>query len=804
MKELEPIQKFFENRGWDPFPFQEKAWKAFLKGESGLLHVPTGSGKTYAAIMGPFAKFIAKPKKGLKALYLTPLRALARDLEIALREPIEQEGWPIKIEARTGDTPTSVKKKQLQNPADMLLTTPESLAVLISQSDAENILKNIEVVILDEWHELLASKRGSLCELSLSYLRALNPELQVWALSASIGNLEEAAQVAVGRSQKPLIISGGSDRNLEIECLLPDKVDRFPWAGHLGMALKEKLAQTLNPQISTLIFTNTRSQAERWYESLLQMRPEMENEMALHHSSLERSEREAVEEGVKNGQIKWVVCTSSLDLGVDFQPVERVIQIGSPKMVARMMQRAGRSAHRPGGRSHLIFLPTNSWEIFELEAVKKALKEKHVENRRPLHKPIDVLLQHMMTLACGPGLRMDELELSLRDTFSFADITQEQLNWCRRFLTEGGETLKAYPQFRKLIYDEEDGRYHPAHSRIATQHRMSIGTIVSRESVQVSFTNRTRIGSVEENFISKIKKGDVFQFAGRKLEMVMLKDMTAYVKSSKAPTNVVPSWDGGRFPISDTLSEALRQSLHEKQPEIDRLLSPLLKAQKELSFLPEPQDLLMETLSSKQAEHFYVYPFAGRSVHEGLAQLWGLRFGKKEPATFSFAVNDYGLEIRAHSGYEFKKLFSDDFFNAEGLEEEIGESLQIGQLTQRQFRSIAQIAGLVFTGYPGQPKTGRQMQVSASLLYEVFKKHEPNNLLIKQSYWEVLHDSLESDRLTKTLHRMKSSQQRWVELESPSPLAFPLLVESIAIGQLSNESLEAKIARLKKTWEKGT
>lgn len=802
MKELAPIEKFFKNRGWDPFPFQRKAWKAFLEGQSGLLHVPTGSGKTYAAVMGPFAKFIAKPKKGLKALYLTPLRALARDLEIAMKEPIQQEGWPLKIEARTGDTPAAIKKKQLQSPADMLLTTPESLAVLISQSDAENILKNLDVVILDEWHELLASKRGSLCELSLSYLRSLNPELQTWALSASIGNLEEAANVAVGRNNTPLIISGGNERNLEIECLLPDQVDRFPWAGHLGLVLKEKLNHVLDPKISTLIFTNTRSQAERWFDTLLQMRPEMESEMALHHSSLERAEREAVEEAVKNGDIKWVVCTSSLDLGVDFQPVEKVIQIGSPKMVARMLQRAGRSAHRPGGRSHLIFLPTNSWEIFELEAVKKALKEKHVEARRPLHKPIDVLLQHMMTLACGPGLRMDELELALKDTYSFSDITQEQINWCRRFLTEGGEVLKTYPQFRKLIFDEEEARYRPAHSRIAMQHRMSIGTIVSRESVQISYTNRNRIGSVEESFISKIKKGDVFQFAGRKLELVMLKDMTAYVKSSKAPTNVVPSWDGGRFPISETLSEALRHALNEKHPGIDKVLSPLLKAQKQLSFLPKPDDLLLEVLSSKQAEHFYVYPFAGRSVHEGLAQLWGLRFGNKEAATFSFAVNDYGFEIRAHSGYDFQKHFDQEFFKTEDIESEIGESLQIGQLTQRQFRSIAQIAGLVFTGYPGQPKTGRQMQVSASLLYEVFKKHEPGNLLIKQSYWEVLHDSLESDRLVHTLNRMKTAHQRWVQMESPSPLAFPLLVESIAVGQLSNESLEAKITRLKKSWEK--
>ncbi|UYL07991.1 ligase-associated DNA damage response DEXH box helicase [Bdellovibrio sp. SKB1291214] len=801
-KSLKPIHDFFAAKKWKPFPFQEQAWKSYLAGESGLLHVPTGSGKTYAAIMGPLAKMMAEPRRGLKALYLTPLRALARDLETAIQEPIQKMNWPIEVVSRTGDTTFAKKKRQLTKPPDMMLTTPESLAVMISQPDAEDYFKNLQVVILDEWHELMSSKRGSLCELSLSYLRSINPELQTWALSASIGNLEEAARVAVGRAQEPTIISGGSDRKLDLECLLPEKVDRFPWAGHLGFALKESLLEVLDPEVSTLIFTNTRSQAERWFEALLQAKPDMEEFMALHHSSLEKEEREAVEEGVKNGDLKWVVCTSSLDLGVDFQPVERVVQIGSPKMVARMIQRAGRSAHRPGGKSRLLFVPTNSWEILELEAVKKAVNEKLTEPRRPLKKPLDVLLQHMMTLACGPGLRMDELQLSLKETFSFSEITQEELNWCRRFLTLGGETLQSYPQFHKLVMDEESGKYRPADPRVEKLHRMSIGTIVSRQSVQVSYTNRTRIGSVEESFISKLKKGDVFQFAGKKLEFVLLKDMTAFVKSSKAPTNTVPSWDGGRFPISETLGQVFREVLGEKHPGLDRFLKPLLGTQSEMSVLPSSDTLLIETWQSKRGSHLFVYPFEGRSVHEGLAQLWGYRFAQRQPTTFSFSLNDYGFEMVGPEDYDFKNLFDDDFFSDHDLVEEIGQSLQIGQLSQRQFKEIAQIAGLVFVGYPGSPKTGRQMQVSASLLYEVFKKHEPGNLLIRQSFDEVLANSLESGRIRRTLQRMSKMKTEWIELESPSPLSFPLVVESIAVGNLSNESLESKIARLKKSWEK--
>ncbi len=800
--ELDPIYKFFANRSWKPFPFQEKVWKAYLDGQSGLLHVPTGSGKTFAAIMGPFADFMARPRKGLKAIYITPLRALARDLELALLEPIQQEGWPLKVESRTGDTKGTLKKKQLQNPADMLLTTPESLAVLISQPQAEDILKSIEIVILDEWHELMASKRGSLTELNLSYLRFLNPELRTWALSASIGNLLEAAQTAVGPRQDPVIISGGISRQLDLQCLLPDEIDGFPWAGHLGFALRNKLIHELNEEESTLIFTNTRSQAERWYDTLLEFAPQMENRLALHHSSLDRDEREAVETGVKDGTLKWVVCTSSLDLGVDFQPVERVVQIGSPKMVARMMQRAGRSAHRPGGKSRLLFVPTNSWEILEVEALRKSIREGLVESRHPIKKPIDVLLQHMTTLACGPGLRISELAASLQETASFSSITGEEISWCLKFLTRGGETLSAYPQFHKLIYDEESGYYRMGNSRLASFHRMSIGTIVSNQMISVAYTNRKKIGSVQEGFIARIKKGDVFQLGGRKLELVLIKDMTAYVRASSQPTNTIPSWNGGKLPLSEILSASLRETLHERHPHLNQLLRPLLKAQELRSALPTSQELLIEQWSAREGEHLFVFPFEGRLVHEGLSQLWAHRFAQKSPATFSFAINEYGFKIFGPKEYNFADLFDQTFFSDHNLGDELGASLQLSELSQRQFREIASIAGLVFNGYPGSPKTGRQMQVSSSLLYDVFKKYEPQNLLIQQSYDEVLKGSLESERMVKTLQRLSTLSIRWQRISYPSPLSFPLFFSMGNNNELSNESIEMKIARLKKSWEK--
>jgi ATP-dependent Lhr-like helicase len=800
--EIELLQSFFAHRGWRPFPFQVQTWEAMLEGRSGLVHVATGSGKTYAAGLGLFAKILAQTARaGLKGIYITPLRALARDIEGALREPLMQEGWPLKLEARTGDTSYAVKQRQLRHAGDVLLTTPESLALMISQPEAEAILSKVECVVLDEWHELLASKRGTLLELSLSYLRQLNPELQTWALSASIGNLSEAAQAAAGVGVEPVIISGGEERGIDIECLLPDQVDRFPWAGHLGLSMQHQLLAALDPQISTLIFTNTRMQAERWFRLLEDLRPDMRGLMAIHHSSLDRAEREAVEAGVKSGDLKWVVCTSSLDLGVDFQPVERVVQIGSPKMIARMLQRAGRSAHRPGGRSRLLFVPTNSWEILELEAVKEALQRGQIEPRQPLHQPTDVLLQHMTTLACGPGLSIQNLWSALQSTYSYRSLPREDLNWCLDFLKNGGRTLQRYPQYHKLDYDAADGRYHIADPIQARYHRMSIGTIVKRETAAVAYTNRRRIGTIDESFVARLKRGDVFQFAGRTLEFIRLHDMTAYVKASPGTKSVVPSWEGNRFPISETLARAFRETLGAPHPELDRFLAPLLGAQAAMSALPHPDTLLIESLRTREGEHFLAYPFEGRLVHEGLAQLWALRFAAREATSFSFSVNDYGFELLAPEGYPFFELFDDDFFAHDRLTEQIGESLHISQMSQRQFREIAQIAGLVFAGYPGSPKSGRQKQISSGLLYEVFRKYDPENLLLRQSFNEVLFSSLEVERLRKTLQRLALLKRSWQRLTSPSPLAFPLLIEMVA-GRASNESLEKKVARLKKIWEK--
>ncbi|WOD39081.1 ligase-associated DNA damage response DEXH box helicase [Nodosilinea sp. E11] len=843
---LAAIASYFATRGWQPLAFQRETWAAYLAGLSGLVQVPTGSGKTYAAVMGPIAELVAHPAPGLQVLYITPLRALSRDIEQAIKAPIEAMGWEITVESRTGDTSSARRTKQLKTMPHILITTPESLAVMLSYKDGAKRFGQLQAVILDEWHELISSKRGTQVELCLSYLRSLRPALRTWALSATLGNLEEAAQTAVGLGVEPVIVRSNLQRETVITSIRPESVDTFPWAGHLGLRMFETLVAALDIEKSTLIFTNTRNQAERWYQALEFALPEQADKIALHHGSIDRSEREAIEAGVKSGDLKWVVCTSSLDLGVDFQPVERVVQIGSAKNLARLLQRAGRSAHVPEGTSEVFFLPTNALELLEISAFRRGLALGDMETRRPQQKPYDVLVQHLVTLACGDGFEPQTTLKDLRQTVAYADLTDPEYQWVLEFIETGGQCLGAYPRYKKVV--KEEGRYQVSDPKLARNHRMGIGTITSNTPVKIVYTNRKQIGTVEESFVSRLKRGDVFFFAGRQLEYFQLKDMVLYVKGTRRKSTVTPTWGGGQLAISDTLSHHLRREVEEARsllttvttPESppaaglspapssvataaalsgapqpgDRgespaianaellTIAPILAAQQRLSSLPRADELLVESCKTREGQHLYVFPFEGRFVHEGLGFLWGYRFAKQKTATFTISVNDYGFEILGPKGYPYQDLFSSDFFSITDLEHDIRASLNISELTQRQFRGVAQVAGLVFKGYPGSRKTSSQLQVSTSLLYDVFTKYEPDNLLLKQAEREVLQDQLETHRLAKTLSRLDQRAVVWKDTKRPSPLAFPLLVERLN-SRLSNETLLDRIQRMKEQWDNG-
>lgn len=860
---LAPVEAWFARQGWTPMAFQRDCWHAWLAGRSGLLQVATGSGKTYAAVMGPVAELLAEgsggaagaagASGGVALLILTPLRALSRDLALAIREPIEAMGWPLRVGLRNGDSSASERARQLRTPPEILITTPESLALLLSGPHAQRLFQGLRGVVIDEWHELLGSKRGSQCELCLSWLRRLRPGLRTWAVSATVGNPREAAQAAVGVETEALIVSADLERRTTIRSLLPEAIDGFPWAGHLGLRMHEALVAALDPAISTLLFTNTRNQAERWYQCLRWACPEMEGALALHHSAIDRSGREAIEAGVKEGTIRWVVCTSSLDLGVDFQPVERVVQIGSAKNLARLLQRAGRSAHRPGGRSEVLFLPTNALELLEVSAMRRGLEQGLVEHRRPPEAPLDVLLQHLTGLACGPGFEPEQEWRTVRSCWSFQQLSRDDWDWCLRFLEEGGDCLGAYPRFRKLerealaagearplaaashhslpqdssvqgkatsspslgaLQASDAMRQPPAAAApflyrvkepaIARLHRLQIGTITADRAVTVRFVRGAVLGHVEEMFISRLKPGDTFFFAGRGLEFVRLREMTAMVKASSRRSSTVPAWAGGQMALSDLLSGHLRQEVARcAAGSLDtaelQALEPLLERQADLSRLPLPGQLLVEVCRSREGSHLYAYPFEGRFVHEGLGFLWAWRLARVQRGTITVSVNDYGFELLAPRGYPFAELFEEHgeaLLAGEGLLADLEMAINLSELCRRRFRAIAQVAGLVNNGYPGKGKSGGQLQISAALLFDVFQRHEPGNRLLAQARREVLSEQLEVERIAAALERLRSGEVILERTARPGPLAFPLLAERLN-NRMSNESVLERLARLK-------
>ncbi len=794
---LEPVRAWFAGQGWKPLDFQEETWAAYLDGESGLVQVPTGAGKTYAAVLGPVAEMLDAPTKGLKLLYLTPLRAVARDIEAAVRRALDGLAPHLRVESRTGDTKATTKRKQLADAPDILITTPESLSVLLSYKGSSAFFSSLQGVVLDEWHELLGGKRGTQTELGLTRLRSLRPNLRTWALSATLANPEEAGATAVGAGRPYRIVRADLRRETRLTSVLPDKVGTFPWAGHLGAQMVGPLLEVLDLKRSTLIFTNTRRGAERWYRFLADALPN-ETGIALHHGSVERSVRERVEAGLKSGAVRLVVATSSLDLGVDFQPVEQVVQVGSPKSVARLLQRAGRSAHTPGGVSEVWFVPTNALELLEVNALREALRDRVVEPRRPLAKPYDVLAQHLVTLACGDGFT-DAVLAEVRGSVAYRNLSDEEFGEVLNFIRHGGRSLRAYPDFHKVVC--ENGRYTIASQKLARRHRLTIGTITSDSSVFLKFTNRQKVGSVNEHFVSRLKPGDVFLFGGHKLEFVSVQDMTALVRKSKRPTTVTASFTGEALPLSHllgayVLNEFGRGPEH-PPPEWDAL-RPVLETQARLSKLPNSSELLLELVDTREGRHLFLYPFEGRSVHEGLAALLALRLTRAQSSTLSFAVDEYGLELLAPKGYDFEKLLTPDLLTSQNLEADLTEAVNLSELARRQFRGVAQVAGLVFTGYPGARKTNRQLQVSTATLYNVFKEYEPQHLLLRQAEREVLA-RLEMDRLETTLARLETLPWVWTAPRRPTPLGFPLVVTRLR-ANLSSETLAARLERMMKQW----
>lgn len=803
------LESWFASRSWTPWPFQREAWDAYAAGQSGLIHVPTGAGKTYAAFGGPLASLHDECEsngapRALRVLYITPLRAVSRDIEAALRLPAFELGLPIRVESRTGDTSSSIRARQKDRLPEILVTTPESLSLMLTWETARERLSPATCVIIDEWHELLSSKRGTQVELALARFRAWNPGLRTWALSATLDNLADAAQAAVGVGHCPVVISSPMNRPVAIDTLVPSRADAFPWAGHLGLSMLPEVISALDPSRSTLIFTNTRSQAERWFHSILSVKPEWADISGLHHGSIDRDERERLEAGLKDGSIRLVVATSSLDLGVDFAPVERVFQVGSPKGISRLLQRAGRSGHRPGETCRITCVPTHGLELIEVAAVRQAVADGRVEPRLSLDKPLDVLAQHLVTCGLGGGFNPDQLFAELHTCWAYRDLTRDEFEWSLSLVREGGTTLRAYPNYHRVRFD--GSLYRVPDKRTAQLHRLNVGTIVSEATIRIAYASGRNLGSIEENFVSNLREGERFVFAGKVVEFLRLRDNTCFVRPSRGTTNYTPIWGGTRLPISESLGHAIRATLEHAatgahdSPELIAA-TPIVDAQQRLSHVPAADELLIELCSTREGSHLFVYPFDGRLVHSGIAALVALRLTRRIRATFSTATNDYGLELLSADGFDFEPFLKPDIFESGDLLKDAAESVNMGELAKRQFREIARVAGLVFQNYPGAGKSGRQMQASSSLIYEVFRDFDPSNLLLEQARREVLDRQFEHSRLGRTLARLRSSRLRIVRTHRPTPLALPLVIERVG-ARLSSQSLAERIEQMKAAWDK--
>ena len=809
------IEEWFHTKGYTPFDWQRNVWNYVTSGKNGLLNAPTGSGKTFALFMPALIRWIDEhpetytqlKNNGLQLLWITPLRALAKDIEQAMNQVVDDLGIPWKVQRRTGDVSSSIKQKQKKQMPEVLITTPESLHILLAQKGYPRRFKNLKQVVVDEWHELIGSKRGTQTELALSRLHGMNPALQTWGISATIGNLPEALEVLLGpeKSKSAEILKANVSKNIITHSVLPDNVEKFPWHGHLGIQLLPKILPILEQPGSTLIFTNTRSQSEIWFREILEAKPEFAGTIALHHGSLSSNVRNWVEEALHDGTIKTVVCTSSLDLGVDFAPVDKVIQIGSPKGVSRFMQRAGRSGHRPDADSRIWFVPTNALELIEAAALKDANQKQNIESRTPVLKPFDVLSQYLITLAVSEGFKPDQIFNEVRQTFAYQTLRIEEWTAILDFIHTGGSSLNRYDDYAKTEIDD-NGVWKVYDRKIARRHRMSIGTITSDTMLSVKYLKGGRLGRIEEWFISQLNIGDSFWFAGRNLELVQIKNMTVFVRRTNQSASKVPSWLGGRMSLSSNMSQLLRQKFREASEgsstsEDLKAIQPILDVQRERSIIPNERQFLIEKSWSKEGCHCFFYPFEGRYVHEGMSALIAHRLSKIKPITFSIAMNDYGFELLSDQEIPIEEGLENDLFSEEDLIKDIMSSLNNTELAKRKFRGISQIAGLVFSGFPGDRKTGKHLQMSSSLFFDVFSEYEPDHLLLQQAFDEVLQDQLDETRLRVALRRIKNQSIILKNVDRFSPLAFPIFVDRLR-ERLSSEKLIDRIMKMQKELEK--
>lgn len=800
-----PLESWFSEQGWTPHDFQRDAWNAYASGEEVLIQAPTGSGKTYAGLGAILREGLQKTGAdgsalGTQLIWIAPIRALTKEIQYSAQRMVNGMGLDWQVGIRTGDTTSKEKAIQRKKMPQILITTPESLHVMLAMKGVEKRFGNLRLMVVDEWHDLMGTKRGTQVELASAWFRNVAINYRCWGISATVGNLDEALRVLVGPKRRGRLLCCDWTKRTEVRSLMPNQFERLPWAGHIGVKLAEHVVEVIHSHASTLIFTNTRSQSEIWYQKLLEVAPDLAGVLALHHSSIAKGLRDWVEDALHEGHLKAVVCTSSLDLGVDFRPVEAIVQVGGPKGVARFMQRAGRSGHQPGAVSRIFFLPTHGLELIEASALRDAMAAQRIEPREPLVRSFDVLIQFMCTLAVGDGFRPEDLKRALAGTHAFESVDEQEWLWCLSFIRDGGKALSAYGDYKRVEWDGNKRLYTLQDRRLARRHRMSIGTIVSDQMIKVRWTKGGFLGHIEEYFISSMDPGDAFWFAGMSLEFVRLKEGAVHVRKSKKPKGRIPVYLGGRLSLSSELGDAIRNELdafskgHVRSPEMSRV-SPLLELQQEMSCLPNCEEILIEQFQSEEGHHICVFPFEGKAVHEAIGMLMAHRWCAERPLSMTIASNDYGFELLSDSSLDAAEIDSLGLLRSEGLMDDLQSGVNSVEMAKRRFRDIAVISGLAFQGFPGQRQGVRHLQSHSGLLFDVFRDFDSENLLFRQAYDELLDQQMEWTRLRRVLERMRQKRVVLKRTRHPTPFSFPLVVNRLR-EKMSSEQLEDRIQKM--------
>ncbi|HSC53182.1 MAG TPA: ligase-associated DNA damage response DEXH box helicase [Phnomibacter sp.] len=812
------VEAWLVQKGMQAFDFQQETWEYMRHGQSGIVNAPTGCGKTFSVFLGNFIQYIdahpgewpSKKNNGLQLLWITPLRALGKDLARAMQEVVNELGLPWQVGIRNGDTPQAERARQKLRMPEVLIITPESLHLLLATKEHRPLFASLRTIAVDEWHELMGSKRGVQVELAISYLLQLAEEnknrpqpLQLWGISATIGNLDQAKEVLLHPlATQGVIVKSQLQKKNAVHSIIPEEIETYPWAGHMGIKLIEQVIPIIERSNTTLIFINTRGMAERWYQALLDVAPQLSGAIALHHGSIEQELRLWVEEALHQQKLKAVVATASLDLGVDFRPVDTVIQVGSPKGVSRFLQRAGRAGHQPGEISHVYFLPTHSLELLEAAALKTAIEQQEMESKEPLLLCFDVLCQFLCTLAVGDGFTQQMIRPVVERCWCFQHMTSQDWQQVMLHITKGGKALDQYDEYKKV--EEVNGLYRITNRRLALRHRLHIGTIVSDAMLKVKLVSGGYIGHIEEYFISRLQPGDVFTLAGRNVELVQIKDMTVLVRKSNQKKSQVPSWNGGRMSLSANLGKVLRHEMHkvatqeqhaQPSPEI-AALTPLFQLQASISHIPNNNELLIEHHQSKEGYHLLVYPFEGRQVHEAMSAILAYRISRLVPISFSIAMNDYGFELLSDQPIPVDDTNAYELFSTEDLFVAMQHSTNLVEMSTRKFRDIAVIGGLVFQGMPGEQKKARHLQSSASLLFRVFKEFDADNILLRQAFQEVYEQQMEERRLRQAFQRIESNSIVIKWPEKLTPLSFPIIADGLNRNNLSSEKLEDRIKKM--------